>query len=291
MSNQWNAPRWADGDFTAASPVSLPVFSSPIAATTKEYLLMQDFMQYRANFSALALNTAHPSSGLTPDYSAFKLVSEGDRRDIQGGVVKWTRTYGIAPDSYSDFETYPYGFIGSATILPDATIVTRLTQVWNVPTRLQHDFFLVGSGLTYTDAGAIPKILAMRYVYQAVIGGATFGGVINETQQLNPVGSTLQTWPTSDQYNLMIADALANGWSATVSNVILETSNTLSGGPPPTSGHMAGTVKTGQLGTAVLDTGSGGNSTLGGQIPVEDSKIVRWQGNIWERITRYALAQ
>ncbi len=89
----------------------------------------------------------------------------------------------------------------------------------------------------------------------------------------------------------MIEDALANGWGSTVSVVILETGNTLAGGPPPTSGHMAGIIKTAQLGTATLDNGSGGTSTMGGQIPIEDSKLTRFIGNIWERTTRYALAQ
>jgi len=86
-------------------------------------------MQFRKDFAALALNTVHPSGGLTPDYSTFRLVSEGDRRDMTGGVVRWPRQYAIVPDTYSDFETYPYSFIGSTTIV-DAITITRVRQVW-----------------------------------------------------------------------------------------------------------------------------------------------------------------
>src|SRR5206468_728564 len=111
---QWPAPLYTDDTsaarFSTAQPCSLPQFSSPIAETSAEYVFTQDFMQFRANFTATALNTVHPSSGMTPDYSTFFLVNEGERRDIGGGVVRWTRTYGKKPSSYSDFETYPYSF-------------------------------------------------------------------------------------------------------------------------------------------------------------------------------------
>src|SRR6266851_4505981 len=117
MANQWPTATYIDGDFTTAQPCSLPVFSSPISATTDEYTFTQDFIIARASYTATALNTLHPSNGKTPDYSSFWLVAEGERRDIEGGMVRWTRTYAKKPASYSDFETYPYSFIGTNTIV------------------------------------------------------------------------------------------------------------------------------------------------------------------------------
>jgi hypothetical protein len=257
----------------------LPQFSSPLPNTSTEYVLQQDFMQFRANFSALALNTAHPSSGLTPDYSAFKLVAEGERRDMGGGIVRWTRTYAKVPDNYSDWESYSYPFIGMTTLQPDGTLITRLQQAWLVSTRLQHDFFLTGTGGSYSTPGDIPIIMAQVYVFQTTWPtSAILGGIVTETQSLNPAAAVVKTWPTSEQYNAMISDALTNSWSATVSSVVLYNDNTISGPPGALTGHMAGAVNT-------------GSSVLGGQIAVETSKIIRWQGNIWERTTRYALAQ
>ena len=293
MANQWPTALYNDQITTTPVACSLPQFASPIAATSKEYVFTQDFMCLRPTGGidlSTDLNTPHPSAGMNPDYSSFVLVAESERRDMGGGMVRWTRTYARVPDSYSDFEPFSYPFIGTNT-LSGVVVITRITTPWVVSTRLQHDFFLVGAGQTYTTAGAIPSILRMHYVQQLTYGGATYGGVSMETPLLQPVGSATPTWPTSDQYNKMIADALANHWNATVSVVVLEVDNTLAGGPPPTTGHMAGIIKTAQLGTAILDTGSGGNSTMGGQIPVEDSRLTRWAGNIWERITRFALAQ
>src|ERR1044071_9225080 len=295
MPNQWPTALYNDQITATPAPCSLPVFTSPIAPTSKEYVFTQDFMCLRPTGGidlSTDLNTPHPSAGMNPDYSSFVLVAESERRDMGGGLVRWTRTYARLPDSYSDFETFSYTFIGTNTVV-DGVTITRAPTPWVVTTRLQHDFFLVGTGGTYTTAGAIPAKIRMHYVYQQLFpnpGGATYGGVNYEVAYVLPITGGY-TWPTSEQYNLMISDALVNRWNSTVTEIILETTNTLAGSPIPTSGLMAGIIKTAQLRTAVLDNGSGGNSTMGGQIPIEDSKLIRWQGNIWERVTRYALAQ
>src|SRR5512146_759864 len=149
MSDQWATPTYVDGDFTVAEPVSLPVFSSPIRATTAEYIFTQDWMQYRADFLPLALNTPHPSAGQNPDYSAFLLVSEGPRQDIGGGVVKWTRTYAKVPDPYDEFESYSYPFIGlegrwNIGNQGNTVAVTgRPRKSAIVNSRVRHEYFLV----------------------------------------------------------------------------------------------------------------------------------------------------
>lgn len=69
------------------------------------------------------------------------------------------------------------------------------------------------------------------------------------------------TEPTSAEYIAAVTDAKTNGWSATVS------SQTIDG------------------------TGAVTASTYGGLLVAEQSRLTRWQGNIWERVTRYVLAQ
>src|SRR5690348_5458176 len=110
MANQWPTATYTD--LITATPVacSLPQFSSPIPGNTKEYFFTQDFMCLRPtagvdlSVDITGTPVAHPSAGLSPDYSGFYLVAEGERRDMGGGMVRWTRTYARVPDSYSDFE-------------------------------------------------------------------------------------------------------------------------------------------------------------------------------------------
>ena len=91
MSDQWPEPIYVDGNFDVAEPIGLPVFSSPLRSTTAEYTFTQDWMMRRKRFAPTPLNTAHPSYRQFPDYSDFKLVAEGPRQDVGGGMVKWSR--------------------------------------------------------------------------------------------------------------------------------------------------------------------------------------------------------
>src|SRR2546430_4183415 len=82
--SQWADPTYVDGLLDVAAPCGIPVFSSPIKATTAEYVFTQAWCCSRKGFAALPLNTPHPSAGQFPDYSSFRLVAEGTRSDIGG---------------------------------------------------------------------------------------------------------------------------------------------------------------------------------------------------------------
>ena len=84
---------YQDGTFTVAKAVTLPVFSAPFPGVNVDYVLTQDWVIDLANYSPLALDTAHP------DYPTFKLAQESEKRDLGGGVVQWTRTYWKLPDA------------------------------------------------------------------------------------------------------------------------------------------------------------------------------------------------
>src|SRR2546423_699319 len=104
MSDQWADPICTDGDLDVAAASGLPVFSSPISASTKQYVFSQEWMCSLKAFAPTPLNTPHPSQSQVPDCSAYRLVEEGPRADVGGGMVKWTRVYAIVPDSHDEFE-------------------------------------------------------------------------------------------------------------------------------------------------------------------------------------------
>src|SRR5947207_3492837 len=162
MSNQWPSPVYVDGNLDVAEPCRLPVFDSPIRATTKEYIFRQKWCCSRVAFAPTPLNTPHPSAGQYPEYSQYGFVSEGSRNDIGGGMVEWERTYAIAPDSHDEFESYSYQFIGWQTFTGSFVGRPRLSRI--VLSRVAHDYFLVGSGGSYALAGDMPVIPATRYV-------------------------------------------------------------------------------------------------------------------------------
>src|SRR5438876_10902138 len=144
MSLQWPTPVYVDGNLDVAEPCGLPVFESPIRATTKEYVLRQKWCCSRRAFQITPLNTPHPSAGQYPDYSQYVLVSEGSRNDIGGGMVEWERTYAIAPDSHDEFESYSYQFIGWQTFSGSFGGRPRLSRI--VLSRVAEDYLWVGSG-------------------------------------------------------------------------------------------------------------------------------------------------
>jgi hypothetical protein len=218
-----------------------------VRATTAEYVFTQEWMQFRENFTATALNTPHPSAGMTPDYSTFFLVSEGPRQDVGGGVVKWQRTYAIVPASYDEFESYSYNFIGysglvqtAAGFSPGAVIAGRPRACRVVTCRVHNDYFKTGPGATFAVPKAIPTVGALRYYASDPVLGNTVG-----------VGTTLESFETD-----FLADAA---------------------GPLPAS-VPSKAIYTGWVAT-------------GAEIVAEDSRLTRWMGNIFNRQTRYVVAQ
>src|SRR6266487_1082857 len=148
MADQRPDPDFVDGDFDTAQPTGIPVFSSPIRATTAEYSFTQEFMMSRKRFVATTLGTQHPSAGMTPNYSNYVLCAEGPRQDVGGGMIKWQRTYARVPDAYDEFESrsYPFiGYVGACSVGNQGASVTatgrpRITHTVNC--RVHSDFFL-----------------------------------------------------------------------------------------------------------------------------------------------------
>ena len=297
MPQTFANPPFIDGDWSQPKSSGFPEFEAPIPGVPAEYLFTQKWQISRnaldANPGAFPtpLNTPHPI------YTKYVLVEEGPRRGIGGAFVETIRKYAQPPATHFDWNMFGYNFIGMTVAIPpganNPTLATRPRRSWTVKSRIQYDYFLVpvtgGPPNNYTDPitgaqvaiktpGDIPDILDMQYCFQNTVGGALLGGILLETDSLNLAASALPTVPSSEQYQAMLSDALQNGWNATTSIIKLFPTSTLSGGPPPNAGHMAGTIDT-------------ANSVFGGIIPVEPSRVDRWMGNIYQRATRYVLAR
>ena len=232
MSLPYGFPKWAEGGFAIAKPVGLPRFSAPIPSTTTQYLMRQTFQQFKNQFAALALNTAHP------DYATFYLVGEGELQDIGGGAVQWERTYAAVPASHDEYESFSYQFVGFMGIVWQGnwfgTAVTgRAPFARIVSSRYHHDYFLVGAGLTYATAGDIPNVLGQRYYSTSLLDPGTQVTYLADAYTIGSI-TFLATSPTATAYKALIA---------------------------------AGT-----------------------EIVAEDSRLTRWQGNVWLRQTRYIIA-
>lgn len=156
-----NGAIYEDGDFTVALRVSLPVLSAPIAGVNKKYILTEDWVQYAANYSPLALNTAYPgtSSGGDDAYTDFLLVAESGFIDLGNGVVRWTRKYARIPDTHYDPVQVSYQFPGFLEFLPNETLI-RNPFTRSVPGTIEYKYFLAG---TNTQA-AIQSLESANYV-------------------------------------------------------------------------------------------------------------------------------
>ncbi len=268
MSNQWQPPLYQDGVHTSPVAVSLPVFSCPIPNTSRAYIFEQDFQCLLTSFAPIALNTAHPSASATPDYSKYVLVNEGQKRDIGGGMVRWTRTYALVPSPWDDWETYAYNFIGY--VQPYYLTLIRNRIVKNVSCRVRRDYFLA-NGTAGDFAGVLQNGTSYSVTGGTVVSEGTIVTNFATQYASGPSGVAnigfpfdlldAYTIPTVTTYASMITDATTNLWAATV---------------------YAQTIAAG---------GGLTDSNTGGQITAEDSRLSRWQGNIWVRETRYVLAQ
>jgi len=229
MSDQWPDPPIVDGDLDTPAACGLPVFSSPISASTKEYVFVQEWMCSRKAFAFTPLDTPHPSASQLPDYSAYVLVEEGPRGDMGGGMVKWNRTYAIVPDSHDEYESYSYHFIGFETFSGIFVGRSRLSRI--VVSRVAHDYFFAPGG----NPSSVEILSETRYVADQ---------------------------PGEDPSSASDIDFLSNfGYAAA---------------PHGTTPNL--TTYQAWMATGV-------------ELIAESSHLSRWKGNIYQRQTRYVLAQ
>lgn len=173
---------WTDGTWTTATAVTLPAKTSPIPGVADAVVFTQDYMQIADNWTAGNVGGENPSGGAYsadehPTESGFFLALEGPRLDLQGGIVRWTRTYAKIPPTHYDEDSYNYKFPGFAGALAwfsegfytvaTGTPLGREPITKTVNCRITSEYFLIAAGQPYTSAFDIPVVSGQKYYVEA----------------------------------------------------------------------------------------------------------------------------
>lgn len=144
--------------FTTATAQGGFIIDYPFGERRPDALVIrQRFMQLRTEYVRPASNATNCSA-----YPAARFCDDTAFRDVGMGIVEWTRVWATVPGQIIDYETYAYVYPGYASSLAAYGRVPLPSQVTS---KLIVDFFLVGSGGTYADAGAIPVYQGQAYSY------------------------------------------------------------------------------------------------------------------------------
>ncbi len=296
---------YTDGDFTVAKVGGPPLQTQPFRGDNGEYLLSEDWMQTYSSFAALALNTPHAAP-----YASYYLVQETPTQPTDAGIMKWQRIYAQIPADRSDYEAYaarlpglgPGGTVFGANPTVDVVSVTTPSLgVSEITTATPHNLVvgnpftifydntnfgiterpynlarfvssITGAPLTSTvfrcyflnvDLSLLPHWL---YIQKSSFGRAPFTQVVNSRLDFKYyLPSVSGGITTPDDIPILTPQVIADQFGFQT-----DTYTTLT--TPSQSSYQA-------------------QINAGTWIVAEGSTLRRWQGNIYERTTRYIRAQ
>ena len=296
---------FVDGNFYSCDPCSMPVISFPLKGdsilSTRDILfyfmsptpgyycvplglfpniqpwspnqaamvLEQEFMVAQNGYYALPLNYPYwPGWSLgfnaimwngypIPPLNQFYLVEEGELQDMGGGISKIKRKFATIPPTRNELEQFAYSYIGFAN---DPTGTNRDRATFNVQSRVQYDYFI------FDDLNVLSTSLFPN------------GNRLNST--ISPAGLILP--PKYYWQNLagisqnIFTDYLSDGATT-----------------PPTPADSATTVPSFTEYTNIIkpDGSAFTSNGLRPELIAEASTMSRYLGNIWERRTRFIIAQ
>lgn len=100
--NKYNRSKQVvDGNFKVPSPISSEKITYPFEGDINSYLMDQEYMIY----SDYYLETMPAIGSPHPDYSGMYFIKDSPINDINGGIITFTRTYGILPGFNSNEST------------------------------------------------------------------------------------------------------------------------------------------------------------------------------------------
>ena len=285
---------WQDGDYTNPLPDGARRWLRPFDDNFAQVMFEQDYQQFENSFSPLTLDT--PSD----DFSDAYLVREGELSALGGGVVKWTRTYARIPASRQVFEGYSWLIPGIDTgAIFAAQAINNATDAAGVTTLACAGDTTAAIGdsvsISYTFVDGVTGTQYGRNVIRTVLsgGGATLGvsiisepgGTIsyNSAKKIEPgrpaealeVGSSLQF----DYYLPGVSVGVATPFDIPVIGEL----QIYDGDGIKVNVFAADTVPTITEWRASIAAGE--------KVCVVASIVRRWQGNIFERSTRYCIAR
>lgn len=161
-----------DGALTTAQTVGGARKSFPFEGDNATFIVEQDYHVMLANYSPLALDTAHGT------YTNAYLVRETELENIGGGVVKFTRIYAQIPASRNEYATFAFQFPGLRGALnpPYAFIYWTVSDDGRDPfldrsnSRMRYEYFLCATGQTYETPDEIPILDALDF---ALVGNSS----------------------------------------------------------------------------------------------------------------------
>lgn len=286
---------YQDGDLTTPQIDGPRRWLRPFDDDFSQYVFEQDYQQFEDNFAPLNLDTA------SDDFADAYLVRESQLEALGGGVVKWTRTYSRLPASRQVFESYSWIVpgIGSGAVYAPENIdsvstaggVTTITAGGD-PTISVGD----QCSISYTFTDGITGTQYGRTVLRTALTG-TSGGNVNVSVITEPGGTlTFQTIKKVEPGraaealevgSMLQLDYFLPGVSAGVSTPfdipIIEALEIYDGDGVKTSSFTASTSPT--LAAWRTQVAAADN------VCVTRSVVRRWLGNIYERTTRYCVAQ
>lgn len=117
--------------FTAVATVGPIEWMDPLPKQSAPVMFRQQFMQAISSFSALALDTPHPTA------TTYLLVREGEFSAIGAGVQKFNRYYATTPPQRTEYSTMAATFPG----YQDQRDPISATS----PAKITYDYILLGA--------------------------------------------------------------------------------------------------------------------------------------------------
>lgn len=143
---------------TVATAVDGYALEYPYGERAREAVaIRQTFRQTRSDYVRPAANAAN-----CPAFPSARFCEDSGFRDVGCGVMEWSRLWAVVPPQVVDYETFAYTFPGFASNL---SAYGRVPLSAQITSKLVHDFFLVGPGGTYADAGSITVYFGQTYTY------------------------------------------------------------------------------------------------------------------------------
>ena len=279
----------------AAATINGPeTWERPFKDVTQELVVRQKYIQQTGTYTPLALDTPHP---LYPD--AY-LVDEGPREGV-GGFYKWERTYARIPPARTMSEGYAWYIpgIGSGAVYAAQSISATSNSAL----------------VTTITAASDPTIsvgdqCSVSYNFIDGITGTVYGRVVLRTALTGTSGTTVKVGLVSEAGGTMVFTFVKKVEPGRVPESLEVASQIqldywlpgVSAGVP--DAFSIPLIRCLEIydgaGTKVQSFTSSTTPTLAqwrsqiaakSKVCVVSSVVRRWMGNIYERATRYCIAQ
>lgn len=128
--------------FSVETPIRAFEPARPYPQNPSAIVYRTRFIQLRAYYTRPVANTPHPN--LPQVYFA----DDVDFQDRTSGMIEWTRVYLTLPDTWSDYESYPYPYPG---YYPTPNVTGRPPMVRTTTARLLQEYVIVGTLPNYVN--------------------------------------------------------------------------------------------------------------------------------------------